>query len=70
MIKWIKLDSGEYESEDKRFYIIKTYDRLYGNHWQMRDNSEKDYYKGKYIEYTLRDCKLKAEAILKSCVSS
>ena len=31
MITWEKLDAGEYESEDGRFYIIKTYDRIYGN---------------------------------------
>ena len=65
MITWLKIDSGEYESSDKRFYIIKTYDRIYGNHWQLQDTHEKDYYKSLYHEYSLRECKLKAETLVK-----
>ncbi len=63
-IGWIRLDAGEYESSDHRFYILKTYDRIYGNHWLLQDRDEPDYYKGQYNEYTLRDCKAKAETII------
>ena len=64
MIKWKRLDAGEYESEDGRFYILQSWDRIYGNHWKLRDSNEPDYYKGLYDEATLRDCKAKAESIL------
>ena len=64
MIDWVKLDAGEYESADRRFYILKTYDKIYGNHWLLQDRNEPDYYKGQYNEYTLRDCKAQAEAII------
>ena len=37
MIRWNRLDAGEYESEDKRFYILQSYDRIYGNHWLLQD---------------------------------
>lgn len=42
---WRRLDAGEYETEDKRFYILKKWDRLYGNHWELTDYSIDDYYK-------------------------
>lgn len=64
MITWVRIDSGEYMSEDGRFYILKTHNNIYGNHWQLRDNTIDDYYKGLFYEYTLKDCKAKAEAIL------
>ena len=63
MILWVKLDAGEYESADKRFYILKTYDRLYGNHWVLHDKNEPDYYKAQYHEYSLKDCKAKAAVL-------
>lgn len=63
MIKWNRLDAGEYESDDKRFYILQTYDRIYGNHWVLHDNNEPNRYKGRYDERTLRDCKAKAEVL-------
>ena len=63
MIKWVKLDAGEYESEDKRFYVLKTYDRIFGNHWILYDNSIKDYYKRQFHEYSLKACKAKAEVL-------
>ena len=63
MIKWNKLDAGEYESEDKRFYILQSYDRIYGNHWLLQDRKEPDYYRGQYHENTLRECKIKAEVL-------
>lgn len=64
MINWKRIEAGEYESADKRFKIIKTYNRIYGDHWRLRDTTVEDYYKGIYIENTLLECKLKAEAIL------
>jgi len=64
MIKWKKLDAGEYESEDGRFYVLKTWNRLYGNHWTIRDRFEVDYYKGLYNEETFLQCKLRAEYII------
>lgn len=64
MIKWNKFEAGDYKSDDERFHIIKTWDRIYGNHWQLYDSNSTDYYKGLYQERTLLDCKLKAEAIL------
>ena len=63
MITWKRIEAGEYVSEDGRFYILKTWDRLYGNHWQLRDRSVEDRYKGLYHENSLIDCKLKAEAL-------
>jgi hypothetical protein len=64
MIKWNKIEAGEYKSEDNRFHIIKTWNRIYGNHWQLYDSNNKDYYKGLYQEKTLLDCKLKAEVLV------
>ena len=61
MLKWKKLAAGEYESEDKRFYILKSYDRVYGDHWILRDRNIDDPYKQIYHENSLRDCKVKAE---------
>ena len=66
MIKWKRIEAGEYESEDERFTILKTWNRIYGNHWQLCDHNEPDYYKGLYHEYTLLNCKLKAEIIVDS----
>lgn len=63
MIKWKRLDAGEYESEDKRFYILQGYDRIYGNHWVLHDNNIPDYYKQQYHENSLRECKAKAEVL-------
>jgi len=65
MIKWIRLEPGEYESEDQRFHILKTWNRVYGNHWQLQDRNEESYYKGQYHEQSLMGCKLKAEALLR-----
>ena len=65
-MKWIRIDSGEYESEDERFYILKEYNVTFGNHWCLYDNNEKNYYKSRHHEYTLKDCKSKAESIVES----
>ena len=64
MIKWVRNESGAYKDVSGRFTIMKTYDRIYGNHWQLHDANEPNYYKGIYDETSLRDCKSKAEAIL------
>jgi hypothetical protein len=63
MIAWKRIEAGEYESEDGRFHILKTWNRIYGNHWQLQDKNEPDYYKSLYDEQTLLDCKMKAETI-------
>ncbi len=63
MIRWKRLEAGEYESEDGRFYVIRSYDRIYGEHWILRDKKEENYFKGQYHETTLRDCKAVAEVI-------
>ena len=47
-IKWIKLNSGEYESKDGRFHILRTYDVVYGNHWFLSDSNKTDNYRGEY----------------------
>ena len=61
--------SGEYESQDKRFYILQSYDRIYGNHWVLRDKNIADYYKQQYHENTLKDCKIKAETLLENQIT-
>ena len=63
MIAWKRLEAGHYKSEDERFEIMQTYDRIYGDHWVLYDNHEPNRYKGKYDEGTLRECKAKAEVL-------
>ena len=36
-MKWDMIEAGEYWSEDERFHILKTWDRINGNHWQLTD---------------------------------
>ena len=64
MLKWTKLDAGEYQDTTERFHAMKAWDRIYGDHWVLYD-SKNISYKGKYDERTLLDCKLKAEALAK-----
>ena len=64
MIKWKKIEAGDYESDDERFHVLKTWDRIYGDHWILRDRKIDDYYKGLYHENTLINCKLRAEQLL------
>ena len=66
MIKWKKIEAGEYKSEDGRFFVFKTWNRIYGDHWLLRDRNADDYYKGLYHEKTLFDCKFKAEMLNKT----
>ena len=64
-ISWKKIEAGHYESDDGRFNILKCYDNLFGNHWQLHDCFIKDYYKACFHEYSLKDCKAKAETLAK-----
>ena len=64
MLKWEKIAAGEYESSDGRFYITKSWDRIYGNHWELQDKNVFDKYKGLYYENTLLACKVRAENII------
>lgn len=65
MLIWKKVEAGEYHTEDGRFEAYRAYDRLYGDHWILRDTSEADYYKSQYHESSLKECKGVAETILK-----
>lgn len=38
--KWKKIETGRYMSDDGRFTVRKKWDRLYGNHWLLTDQSE------------------------------
>lgn len=58
-IKWKRLDAGEYESSDERFYIIKCWDRIFYNHWQLSDRTTGM----EFARDTLKDCKLVAQDI-------
>ena len=62
MITWKRIEAGDYESEDGRFRILKSWDRIYSNHWKMYDKKA-DISNAQYHESTLLECKLKAEAI-------
>lgn len=64
MIKWKRIEPGNYESADRRFCICKTWNRIYGDHWKLRDMKDPDRYKGTYIKKTLGDCKQQAEDLL------
>lgn len=64
MLKWIRIEAGDYKSDDNRFRILKSWDRVYGKHWKIYDTRNPNYYKGLYHEKTLLDCKMRAEAIL------
>ena len=63
MIKWKREINGTYVSDCGRFQIWKSWDRIFGNHWKLYDNMEKNYYKAQYHERTLLDCKLNAEVL-------
>ena len=64
MLSWKKLEAGEYESIDGRFYVTKNWDRIYGDHWTLKDTTKADYYDGLHHENSLKDCKHIAEWIL------
>ena len=59
MIEWKRIKPGEYESEDKRFYIVKNIVKLY-NAWELL------YGDAVYYSPTLSACKRKAESIVKN----
>ena len=52
MIKWKRIEAGEYESEDERFHIEKAWNRIYGNHWELWDREEPDCYKRSFRKPT------------------
>lgn len=60
MIKWNKGD-GYYYSDSERFTAIKSTDRIYSGDWELYDEITKT----TYHEYTLKECKNRAEIILK-----
>lgn len=41
-MKWNMIEAGEYWSEDERFRILKTWDRIHGNNWQLTDYNTKE----------------------------
>lgn len=53
-MRWIKIDAGEYRSEDGRFTARMTYDRIYGDHWKLTDKTD---IRNEYHESTLKECK-------------
>lgn len=50
MIVRKRLEAGYYKSEDERFEIMQTYDRIYGDHWVLYDNHEPDVTKGNMMK--------------------
>ena len=60
-LEWKRIEAGEYESADGRFHIFKTWDRLYGNHWELQDSNVEDSYKAKTACDSLNHAKHVAE---------
>lgn len=60
-LEWKRLDAGEYESADGRFYVLQTWDRLYGKHWCLQDRNVEDYYKSQTACDSLKHAKHVAE---------
>ena len=58
MINWKRLSSGEYISEDKRWYILNIYDRVYGDCWRLSDKNDT---RNIHYEQSLKECKRIAE---------
>lgn len=65
MLIWVKDCAGEYVTVDGRFEAYRAYDRLYGEHWILRDKKVEDYYKSQYHETSLKECKGVAETLAK-----
>ena len=63
-LRWKRIEAGEYESEDGRFTISSTWNRLYGDHWKLCDNREAEPYYGVAHKSSLKQCKHCAELIL------
>lgn len=64
MPDWKRIEAGEYESLDGRFYILRSWDRLYGNHWDLMDHTVKDYYKSITHCDSLKHAKYVAQCII------
>lgn len=53
MIKWVRIEAGDYESSDERFHIINGWDRINYIHWVLYDrNTNKE-----YVGNSLKHCK-------------
>lgn len=59
-MEWIKLEPGDYESQDERFHIFQSWDRIHGNHWQLSDRELKQ----DYAFDSLKHCKFVVEQII------
>jgi len=59
-MKWTKIEAGEYRSEDNRFDIIKTWDKIHNSHWLLTDFMIKK----SYPCDSLRECKQQAEKLI------
>lgn len=57
-MKWIKDDCG-YHSEDERFDIVKSTDRIHNGDWELTDNKTKKKQHG----YSLKHAKQIAESV-------
>lgn len=60
MIKWKRIEAGDYYSEDERWHIVRGWDRIYGDHWILCD-THGDYYRDSYDFDSLKQCKYVAE---------
>jgi len=56
-MEWIKIEAGEYYSEDERFHILHTWDRINNLHWSLWDRIKNRNYVGESLKY----CKQIAE---------
>ncbi len=63
-LRWKRIEAGEYESLDGRFHVLQTWDRLYGEHWQLTDGNVEDYYKAQTACESLKHAKHVAELIV------
>jgi len=59
-MKWKRIEAGEYYSEDERFHILDTWDRISGKYWSLYDSNTKQEIRG----YSLKHVKKIAEDIL------
>lgn len=60
-LQWKRIEAGEYESADGRFHVLQCWNRLYGEHWELTDNTVQDYYKARTACDSLKHAKHVAE---------
>lgn len=59
-MKWIKVEAGEYRSDNERFSILKSWNRINGGSWELTDFKTK-----RVLNYdTLKQCQSMAEDLL------